>query len=122
MTNATACRLDRSRHCTAMARDLFTFADADGSAVDQARVAILLDTASARLPETTEPGGDAEQRAHVVARLLQHAGRLLAELRFADWDMGETIAALVSAAAAELDAACRALEQEARVSTLASAA
>ena len=114
--------LDRVRQCVAMACELFASAGADGSAVDQARVAILFDTAAARLPETTEPGRDTEQRAHVAARLLCHASRLVAELRFADWDIGETIAALVSAAAAELDAACRALEQEARVSTLASAA
>ena len=111
--------LDRVRQCVAMACELFASAGADGSAVDQARVAILFDTAAARLPETTEPGRDTEQRAHVAARLLSHAGRMLVELRFADWDIGETIAALVSAAAAELDAACRALEQEARVATLA---
>ena len=104
--------LDRVRQCVAMACELFASAGADGSAVDQARVAILFDTAAARLPETTEPGRDTEQRAHVAARLLCHASRLVAELRFADWDIGETIAALVSAAAADLDALVRGLERQ----------
>lgn len=112
MTFNASRTLDRVRHCVAMACELFTCADADGSAVNRTRVAILLDTAAARLPGATEPSVDADQRAHVTARLLSHAGRLLAELMFKDLDAGETIAALVSAAVADLDALVRWLERQ----------
>ncbi len=108
--------LNRARHCVAMASELFTREQfisvaADGAATDQVRIATLLDTAAARLPETAEPAPDADLRAHVAARLLSHAGRLLAELMFKDLDAGETIAALVSAAVADLDALVRWLER-----------
>ena len=95
-----------------MAHELFTSSASDGAPTDQARITILLDTAAARLPETAEPAPDADQRAHVAARLLSHAGRLLAELMFKDLDAGETIAALVAAAVADLDALVRWLERQ----------
>ena len=112
MTFNASNALTRVRHCVAMAHELFTSSAADGAATDQARIATLLDTAAARLPEIAEPAPDADQRAHVAARLLSHAGRLLAELMFKDLDAGETIAALVSAAVADLDALVRWLERQ----------
>lgn len=112
MTFNVSNNLNRVRHCVAMAGELFTTSAADGAATDQARIPILLDTAAARLPEIAEPAPDADQRAHVAARLLEHAGRLLSELLFTDLDAGETIAALLSAAVADLDALVRWLERQ----------
>ncbi len=79
MTFNASNALTRVRHCVAMAHELFRCSAAEGAATDQARIATLLDAAAARLPEIVEPAPDADQRAHVTARLLSHVGRLLAD-------------------------------------------
>ena len=66
--------------------------------------------------------GPADQRAYNLARLLEHAKRLLCDQTFDDRQLAAEVIALVLAAAVELDAVSLVLEQRDRAALLATAA